>query len=54
MSYNISEKQINEFKEAFSLYDPQNLGALPITELGFSFRYSYFAVYIITPFNKIF
>ncbi|KAJ3615690.1 hypothetical protein Zmor_012372 [Zophobas morio] len=34
MSYNISEKQINEFKEAFSLYDPQNLGALPITELG--------------------
>jgi calmodulin len=30
----LSEEQIEEFKEAFSLFDPQDNGYIQITELG--------------------
>jgi calmodulin len=30
----LSEEQIEEFKEAFSLFDPQDNGYIPISELG--------------------
>ena len=34
----LSEEQIEEFKEAFSLFDPDNKGEIQVKELGTVFR----------------
>ena len=34
MEYNLTEEQVNEFKDAFSIFDKDNDGTVNIAELG--------------------